>query len=356
MSTYQPGLSIKEAVGEGKEIHKLSSNENPIGPSPKAVQVMQEHMTGLNFYPERTDASLKEALVKYIQKVFGYELEPTNFISTNSGSEVIALLSQAFLTNTSNIVICPPAFPVYEVAAAKMGATVIEAPLNTENFAFEAETIKNAITPDTGIVYLCNPNNPTGTYFDAATLDSILEVIPDNVIVAYDEVYHHFVSCEKPDAIAKVLEGKNIVIIHSFSKAFGLAGMRVGYGIAKPEIIAKMEAMKFAFHLSTLKMVAAEAALADEAHVTQTVENNAIGRKLIFDTLTDLGIKVWPSEANFLVFECPKDHSPEELSTYLLENSIMVRPAFGLSNHLRISVGIPEANQLFLEAMKTIVS
>ena len=356
MSTYQPGLSVKEAAGEGKTIHKLSSNENPIGPSPMAVAAMQEHLAGLNFYPERSDASLKAALVKYIKGVFGYELEPTQLITTNSGSEVIGLLSQAFLDNSSNIVICPPAFPVYGLGAKRAGAQIIEAPLNKESFAFEAETIKAAITPDTRIVYLCNPNNPTGTYFDAKTLEDILAVIPDDVIVAYDEVYHHFVGCAKPDAISKILEGKRVIIIHSFSKAFGLAGMRIGYGIGHADIIEKMEAQKTPFHLSTLKMVAAEAALEDNAHVEKTVENNTLERDKLKKALEDLAIKVWPSEANFLVFECLEGHSPEDLSAYLLENNIMVRPAFGLSNHLRVSIGVPEANELFVTAIKNLLS
>jgi len=356
VSSYQPGLSIKEVVGEEKMIHKLSSNENPIGPSPLAVAAMQEHLAGLNFYPERTDASLKVALVDYLTKLSGHPVTAEHIFTGNSGCDVIHHLSHAYLNSDSNIVICPPAFPVYEMAAQRFGASVIEAPLDQEDFNFVPETIQAAITPETKIVYLCNPNNPTGTYFNAEQLEAILTVIPSDVIVAYDEVYHHFVTEEKPDAIAKVLKGKNIVIIHSFSKAFGLAGMRIGYGVAKPEIIAKMEANKNSFHLSTLKMAAAEAALEDTEHIQLTVENNTIERAIIKTGLEALGLTVWPSQANFFVFECPASHNPEQLSEKLLEHNIMVRPAFGLNNHLRVSVGVPEANKDFLEAMKTILS
>lgn len=356
MSNYQPGLSVKEATGDRKTIHKLSSNENPVGPSPKAIAAMQEHLAGLNFYPERTDATLKVALVKYLSELSGHDVKAENVVTGNSGCDIIHLLSHAYLEQNTNIIICPPAFPVYELNAKHFGATTIEAPLEQEGFHFVPETIQAAITPETRIVYLCNPNNPTGTYFNSEQLQAILDVIPDDVIIAYDEVYHHFVTEEKPDAIAKVLASENIVIIHSFSKAFGLAGMRIGYGIAKAEIVAKMETKKSPFHLSTLKMVAAEAALADSEHIKNTVENNTAERRLMKSGLEVLGLKVWPSQSNFMIFECPDGLSPSELSDKLLSHNIMVRPAFGLENHLRVSIGIPDSNQLFLESMKNILS
>jgi len=297
---------------------------------------MQKHLAGVNFYPERTDTTLKTALVKYLTELSGHNIKAENIVTGNSGCDIIHLLSHAYLKQNTSIVICPPAFPVYELNAKHFGASVLEAPLKQDNFHFVPETIQKAITAETRIVYLCNPNNPTGTYFNAEQLDAILKVIPKDVIVAYDEVYHHFVTEEKPDAIAKILAGENI--------------------ITNENIITKMEAKKSPFHLSTLKMVAAEAALADSEHIKNTVENNTTERKVVQSSLEALGLKTWPSQSNFLIFECPNDISANDLSDKLLSHNIMVRPAFGLDNHLRVSIGMPDSNQLFLEALKNILS
>lgn len=351
--TYQPNVSPEEVVGTAKaaQMFKMSANENPFGPSPKAMQAMQETVPTLGLYPPSTDAKLKSKLAEV------HDLPTENFVTANSGCDVLRLVSLAYLTEHSSIVISKPAFPVYERTAKQVGADVIDASLDAKTFAFRPEAIKAAIKPSTKAVYLCNPNNPTGTTFGQALFDELLDAIPDDVLVVYDEVYFHFVTgMHLPDAKAAVQAGKNLVIVHSFSKSYGMAGLRLGYGVARPDIIEKLESKKNSFHIGALGLNAAEAALGDTEHVQKTVANNDKGRALISSSLEALGLRVWPSQANFVLFEVPSGFTPDELTTKLQDYNVMVRPAFGLNNHLRVSVALPEANEAFVAAMKAIVN
>ncbi len=352
---YKTNVSPEEAVGSKRAatMFKMSANENPFGPSPKAMQALQETVPTLGLYPPSTDANLKEKLASVHQS----DLNAEHFVTANSGCDVLRLVSLAYLDASSSIVISKPAFPVYERTAQQMGAEVIDAALDAESFAFRPEVIKAAITPSTKVVYLCNPNNPTGTTFGQELFDELLDAIPDDVLVVYDEVYFHFVTgMDLPDAKAAVKAGKNLLIVHSFSKSYGMAGLRVGYGIARPDIIEKLESKKNSFHIGALGLNAAEAALSDLEHVQKTVANNDKGRDLISSSLSALGLRVWPSQANFVLFEIPEGFTPDGLTQALQDHNVMVRPAFGLTNHLRVSVALPEANEAFVNAMKSIVN
>lgn len=333
-------------------MYKMSANENPFGPSPKAVEAMQMTLPNLGLYPPYSDAALREKLAE----VHGRGLTSDNFVLSNGGSEALHLAAMAYLDAKSSILQCPPAFPVYERTAKQQGASIINVPLDPETFAYYPEAIKKAITPSTKVVYICNPNNPTGTTFAQNVFDALLDAIPEEVLMVYDEVYYHFVKGLKlPDVIGAVLAKKNVLIVHSFSKSYGMAGLRLGYGIGRPEIIARLEAQKNAFHVNALALQAGEAALTDYEHVGKTVDNNTLGRKYISESLQAMGLKVWPSEANFVLFEVPEDRVAAELSDKLLEHQVMVRPAFGLDHHLRVSVALPEANEAFINAMKALI-
>ena len=342
-----PVLTREIVAGRTSPIVKLSANENPFGPSPKALAAMQASLPTLGLYPPSTDAALKEALAQ------AHGLDPEHFVTANGGCDVLKLAALSYLDKDSSILIFKPTFPIYALTAGQVGAEIIDAPLDSE-FAFEPEAIRAALKPNTKVVYLCNPNNPTGTIFGQDTFDAILDAIPKDILIVYDEVYYHFATDKTlPDAKAAVRAKRNLLVIHSFSKAYGLAGLRIGYGLARPDITERLESQKNPFTSSTLALTAAEAALGDSEHVRRTVKNNTVGRALLTQTLHDMGLKVWPSQANFVLFEVPSTHTPQNLVEALQTHEVLVRPAFGLDNHLRVSVGLPEGNERFLGALKS---
>lgn len=350
--SYKPNISPEEAVGAERaaRMHKLSANENPFGPSPRAAQVMQDTIATLGMYPPRDDTKFRQALATL------HTLAPENFVTANGGCDILRLVALAYLDADSSIVINRPAFPVYARSAKQAGATIIDAGLDPDTFVFRPKAIAQAIRPDTKAVYLCNPNNPTGTTFGQDTFDALLAVIPEDVLVVYDEVYYHFATdIALPDAKAEIAKGRNVLIVHSFSKCYGMAGMRVGYGIAKPDIIEKLTKQKNPFHSNTLAMEAARAALTDKAHIERTISNNRAGREVIKAGLREAGVRYWDSQANFILFQCPEGYIPEALVAKMLEYDVMVREAFDLNNHVRVSIGTPEGNAQFVKAMQSIV-
>lgn len=328
-------------------VFKLSANENPFGPSPKAVQAMQAALPTLGLYPPQTDAQLKAELSRL------HGLSDEHFVTGNGGCDVLRLAALAYLGEGVSAVVTPPTFPVYERTASQVRAEIVAAPLNPETFAVRPDALRDAITPDVKVVYLCNPSNPTGTAFGQETFDALLDAVPDDVLVIYDEVYYHFATgMNLPDAKAAVRAGRNLLVVHSFSKAYGLAGMRLGYGLARPEIVERLESYKNPFHTNRLGLEAGVAALQDSAHVKRTVTNNTLGRELFQETLRALGLNVWNSQANFVMFEVPEKMTAEGLTDELQSYGVSVRPAFGLDRHVRVSVGLPEANECFVAAMK----
>ncbi len=226
--------------------------------------------------------------------------------------------------------------------------------LPQDTFLYDVDALLDAVTPRTRVLYLCSPNNPTGTLLSAAELDALLAKLPARVIVAFDEVYYHFITdAARPDAIGAALGGANVVVIHSFSKAYGLAGLRLGYAIAKPELASKLAALQRPFHLNTLCFVAGLAALADTAHVDRTVAVTLAGRDRLYGQIRELGLEAWPSQANFVLLRCPVPAA--QWAEALQGRGILVRPAFGLPDCLRVTVGLPEANQAFIEALAELV-
>lgn len=357
MSEYEIGKSIEDVkAGSGDiKIHKMSSNENPFGPSPKAVEAIKSTFDELHYYPPRDDSKTTQALAEH----FGRGLTASNFTTGNGAVDLINLLENAMFKEgeSNSIVICPPCFGSYAATAKLKGARVIEHSLDSKTFDLDCEGIANAITEDTRLVYLCNPNNPTGTYFDHATLMQILNGIPENVTLVYDEVYYHFATeFEMPNAIQCVLDKRNIVILHSFSKSYGLAGMRMGYAIASEEMIEKLRKRKLSFQNDSISMAAMQAGLVDQEFLDKTIINNTEQRAWLRDRLTALGIKFWPSQSNFICFQAPNGKLASEIVSRLLPYGVMVRAAFYLPNHVRVSIGQPESNQQFIKAMSEIIT
>jgi len=357
MSKYEIGKSIEDVKAESGDIkiHKMSSNENPFGPSPKAVEAIKSTFDELHYYPPRDDSKTTQALAAH----FGRGLTASNFTTGNGAVDLINLLENAMFKEgeSNSIVICPPCFGSYAATAKLKGARVIEHTLDPKTFDLDSEGIANAITEDTRLVYVCNPNNPTGTYFDQAALMQILNSIPENVTLVYDEVYYHFATeFEMPNAIQCVLDKRNIVILHSFSKSYGLAGMRMGYAIASEEIIEKLRKRKLSFQNDSISMAAMQGGLVDQEFLDKTINNNTEQRAWLRDKLTALDIQFWPSQSNFICFQAPKGKLASEIVSRLLPYGVMVRAAFYLPNHVRVSIGQPESNQQFIKAMSEIIT
>lgn len=350
---YKAGLSVAEVqqMSRGKEITKLSSNENPFGPSPMAIAAAAAALPKAHIYPDRTDKVLCEALAAF----HGRDLVPDNFFAANSGVEVLSLIEDACIAPGEHAIICPPCFGAYTASLKTKGAE-IETVWLQGDFGVNVEAVLAAVRDDTRLVYLCNPNNPTGTWFGEEVLAAILEGLPDHVTLIYDEVYFQFATeAGLPDAIRHVREGRNIVIVHSFSKAYGLAGMRLGYGIAPAQLAAKIQKVKRAFHVSTMGLAAGVAALEDAAHLQKTVDNNHTERARLLTELPKLGLEVAPSQANFVMFKCPEGRDAAGLSQELLAEGVMLRPAFNLPHHMRVTIGTPDDNTRLLAALATIL-
>ncbi len=332
-------------------VYKMSSNENPLGCSASVAAAVQAAAAGLGDYPPYTDEKLRDALSEF----HGRGLTRDHFITGNGGSDVLEMAARTLITPGDEVIICPPTFPIYELTAKNAGATIVEVPLLAGGYEVDVEAVLGAVTDKTRILYLCSPNNPTGTLLSQEKLDAIMAGLPDRVKVVFDEVYYHFISVEnRPDPIDYVLDSANILVLHSFSKAYGLAGLRLGYGIAKPELIETVSRLKRPFHLNTLCFEAGLAALADPAHVEKTVDVTLAGRDWLIGHIRELGLEVWPSESNFVLFKCPVPAMDwaQKLEGY----GILVRPAFGLPDHLRVTVGLPEANQAFVDALAEIAA
>lgn len=352
--TYQAGLSAREVADLAGDhpIVKLSSNENPFGPSPKAVAAAHAVLDGVNAYPERDDVALRKALAAFHGRGLGEE----HVFSANSGVETLALIEETFIHPGERAIICPPNFGAYRSSLANRGAAIDAVPLKGEDFSVDVDGILAAVRPETRLVYLCNPNNPTGTYFGQDVLDAVLDGLPDHVTLIYDEVYYQFATeFPLPDAIQHVLNGRNIIIVHSFSKAYGLAGLRVGYGLGPADKVKAIRSHKRSFHVNSVSMAAALAAIDDAAHLARTVENNTAERARLAKDLQAMGLAVAPSQANFVMFACPDGLSAKDLTSQLVALGIMVRPAFDLPTHIRLTVGTPDENTRFLSALSSLL-
>ncbi|MCB0062551.1 MAG: aminotransferase class I/II-fold pyridoxal phosphate-dependent enzyme [Caldilineaceae bacterium] len=351
---YQPGLSIDEVRGRSKasKIHKLSSNENPRGPSPLVVTAIQTAATTLNSYPPRGDESLRQALVTTYQRALTLE----HFFCANSGSEVLQSICRTFLQPGDDYLICSPTFGAYVRFAGAQGANAIDVPLRAGDFSYDIDAILAAVTERTRLFFLCNPNNPTGTIMPASDFATLLARLPAHVTVVADQVYEHYVTrADFPDTIADVLAGKPIIIVNTFSKGYGLAGLRLGYAVASPAHTAQLRRQVRNFHLSSIALAAGVAALADQAYMHESARLATEGKDYLYGELERLNVQTWPSEGNFLLIR--PDLPAQQVHDGLLTRGVMVRPmdTFGYPEGLRVTVGSTEANAAFIAALEEVL-
>jgi len=324
---------------------KLASNENPFGPSPQALEAIAKEAKSLQIYPDQKSKLLREALAKK-QGV------PADCVICGNGSDdIMQILAATYLNPNDEVIISKNTFSVYELVARIFGGKLVFVDL--KNFEQDLEGVAAAITKKTKLIFLTNPHNPTGTIFAAKDFEAFLKKVPDNVLVVVDEAYAEFVeSREFPDTLKYVKEGKGVVVLRTFSKFYGLAGLRVGYGIAKAEIISPMFKTKMPFNVSRLAQAGAIAALEDKEFLDKTYKNNIEGKKYLYAELDKLGLEYKKTEANFIFTNMKKP--ADEVFLKMMSEGIIIRPltSFGLPQAIRASIGTPEQNEKLMLALR----
>ncbi|MDW4225762.1 histidinol-phosphate transaminase [Staphylococcus saprophyticus] len=339
LSAYEPGLSpraLKENYGIKGELHKLASNENLYGPSPKVKEAIQAHLDELQYYPETGSPLIKEAISKHLN------IDPARILFGAGLDEVILMISRAVLTPGDKIVTSEMTFGQYYHNAIVESANVVQVPL--QNGEFDLDGILSEIDNDTKLVWLCNPNNPTGRYFTHDALRNFLERVPSHIPVIVDEAYVEFATAKDfPDTLALQQEFENAFLLRTFSKAYGLAGMRIGYVIAAKEAIEKYNIIRPPFNVGRLSEYAALAALEDQEYLASIRERNAEEREKFFEL--SQSDRFYPSQTNFVFVKTDKPH---ELYEALLNVGCITRE---FPNGVRITIGFPEQNAKMREVL-----
>jgi len=355
LGAYTPGKSLQQAEEEsGVPCIKLASNENPFGPSPLALEAMRTALAQGNFYPDNTTETLREALAAK------YGLESSQILVTSGSTGLLNLSARTLLMPGLNAVTSQLSFIQYRVVTQATGATLIETPLRDNGFDLDA--IASAINADTRLVFLANPNNPTGTIFNATALDRFLDRVPKHVVVVIDEAYYEFAqyfaelrNVEYSHSLDYVRQGRNVIVLRTFSKAHGLAGLRIGYGMGPAELMGYCARMHLTFSVSSAAQAGAVAALRDQAHISKTLRNNAEGTQWLQEQLSEIGFHPVATWANFVYCEVGEDSLA--VAKRLQDSGVIIRPLkpWGAPTAIRVSIGTPEENQTFLTAFKKVM-
>ena len=347
---YEPGKPIEETARElglqPEDIIKLASNENPLGPSPKAKEAMQVEIERAHLYPDGGGYKLRKALAEKHGVAF------ENVVLGNGSNEIIELLCHSFLKPGASLIAAEHAFVVYKLMATLFGADYIEVP--DPGFVHDLDAMAAAITPETRLVFIANPNNPTGTLVGQEEIDRFVEALPDHVVAVFDEAYYEFLP-EPPDTIKHLQAGKNVVVMRTFSKAQGLSALRIGYGMAPAPIAGLLNRARQPFNANAIAQAAALASIQDEEHITATVKNNAHGVKFFESAFAERGWEFVPSFANFVLVNVGDG---DQVFQSLLRKGVIVRAMRGykLPGWVRISIGTPEQNQRCLEELDLLLS
>ncbi|GJM09537.1 MAG: histidinol-phosphate aminotransferase 2 [Lysobacteraceae bacterium] len=352
LKPYAPGKPISELEREYgvSDIIKLASNENPLGPSPKAVAAMQKEMLELALYPDGNGFDLKSTLAEHLG------VSVPQITLGNGSNDVLVLLAEAFLTPEHNAVYSQYAFAVYPLAIQAVGAGHKVAAARPADDAMplghDLNALADQINDKTRLIFIANPNNPTGTWLDMAELKAFVANAPDHALVIIDEAYYEYSGDQgAPTAIDWLDDFPNLVVTRTFSKAFGLAGLRVGYSVSHPDVADLLNRIRQPFNVNNLALVGAAAAMGDEDFLQASRALNSAGLVQLSNGLAELGLEVIPSQGNFLLVDMAQDAMP--LYEALLHGGVIVRPVgpYGLPNHLRISIGTEAQNARVLQTL-----
>ncbi len=350
---YTAGTSAEEVAARYgvTDVIKLASNENPLGPSPKAVEAIAGALEALYRYPRVSDDVLRERLAAHA----GEGITPEQIATANGGTEMLSLIALGFIEEGHEAIITPPTFPMYEILVRRRGGHVVRAEL-TSDYRYNVEAILEAITPRTRLIFICSPNNPTGTIITHAEAERLMAGVPGHVVVVFDEAYVDFV--DHPEHVRSldfVRQGRYVIVVRTLSKSYGLAGLRVGYAIAHPELAEYLWRCRLPFHLGALSLAGALAALDDPDHVARTRQVVIEGRRWLHRQLAEMGLNPVPSQSNFLVFR--PGYDPQQVYEHLLRRGVVVRPAgfFYMPDWVRVTVGTREQNERFVTALKEVL-
>jgi histidinol-phosphate aminotransferase len=325
----------------------LSSNENPLSPSPKVVEGIVNALFDINRYPE-SEFELKSLIA---QK---WGVKPQNVVIGNGSNEIIeASLRAARLPGRSKVIVPSPSFAFYPIAASVYGYGPEAVPL--DSLLINLDHMRARVDDTTRVVFLCNPNNPTGTIFDDDAFLSFIESLPPEVLVVVDEAYAEFSDNPKFPRSISYVNDYPVLVMRTFSKAYGLAGLRIGYGVGEESLISFIERTKQPFSVNMMALIAAKAALSDQRHLTKVLDNNRKGRTYLCDSLEALGLSFIPTEANFVLVKIGGE--AEGLAKRLFDRKILIRwlGGYGLTEYVRVTVGTEEENRIFIEALKRII-
>ncbi|MES2905469.1 MAG: histidinol-phosphate transaminase [Pseudomonadota bacterium] len=346
---YLPG---RAKVDNSQDIHKLSSNESPFGPSPLAIEAYHQASAKIGLYPNSDAAQVREAIARR------FNIEADQIICGAGVEDILVLVSRVFLQEGDEAIYTEFGFNMYKIDIIASGATPVVP--KEKNYVADVDAILAAVTPRTKVVFLANPNNPTGSYLPVQEIARLHKGLPDDCLFVLDEAYAEYVDGEEPQGIDMARKANNILVTRTFSKVYGLAGLRLGWAYGPADIINAMHRVRYIFNISVAAAAAAVAALNDTAHLEKTVQHTLKWRAWLTKEIQDLGLKVTPSQANFLLVHFPADEScnVKAADAYLMSKGYILRrlEPYGLNNAMRLTVGTEEENrtvvQLLRECMK----
>lgn len=326
----------------------LSANENPLGPSPFAVEAMREALPFSNRYPGVCETEIRAK----IAELMGSGFDEENVVVANGSSDILRLVCQAFLSGGGESVVCTATFPLYRLFTGMYGGEAVL--VDAKNYAYDLPSMVEEIGDQTRLFFVCNPNNPTGTVLTQRQVENLMKQVPDRVVVLFDEAYREYVEDDEyADVRESIEEGRNVLLVRTFSKIHGLAGLRVGYGVGKKELVQYLRRALSAFHVAALNLIGAAASLDDEEHILRSREHNSREKQFLYKHFDRLGLRYVPSQCNFvLLVELGRD--VQGLWEALVRRGVVVTPAqgFGVLDALRISVGTREGDERLVEALE----
>ncbi|MGD0153643.1 MAG: histidinol-phosphate transaminase [Thermacetogeniaceae bacterium] len=351
ISPYIPGKPIEEVKREYgiTDVIKMASNENPLGPSPLALQALKDAIDKVNIYPDGNCYYLKQELAANLG------CAEDQLIIGNGSDEVLKLLAETFLNPGDEVIFAQPTFSEYEFVCRVMDAVPVGVPVASD-FGHDLQAMADRINNRTKIIFICNPNNPTGNIITGDDLDAFLNKVPEHMLVVMDEAYHEYVTDPAyPDSLAYVKKGSRLISLRTFAKIYGLAGLRIGYGVSSPEIIALINRVKEPFNVNCLAQIAARAALHDFEHLRRSRELVASGISFLYEAFDRIGLKYVRTQANFIFVDIGVDS--RKIFPILLKEGIIVRTGdiFGLPNYIRVTIGTADQNLRFVQTIERIL-
>ena len=349
LSPYKPGKPIEDLERELgiKGAIKLASNENPLGPSPLAIEAVSNILNGAHRYPDGNALRLKESISDK------FKLDIRNLTIGNGSNDIIEFIARSFLSNEDSAIYSEHAFAVYPLVVQAVGAEGIEVP--ARNFGHDLEAMKKAVKTNTKLIFIANPNNPTGTFLKPNEIKSFLDDLDENIIVLLDQAYFDYSSYLNEDVGFEFINKyPNLIISRSFSKAYGLAGFRIGYSVSSKEISDFLNRVRQPFNANSVALIAAEVALSDEDHLKKSLEINANQESVLMKGIADLGYDCIPTKGNFISFNSNGDG--EKLFNALLKEGVIIRTlgVYKMPNYLRVTIGLPEENSIFLDKLSSL--